>query len=542
MLNVNVGILGHVDSGKTSLAKLLSSEASTAAFDKSPQSQQRGITLDLGFSAFTVHTDDAVSGFPDVHDVQFTLVDCPGHASLIKTIIGGSQIMDTMLLVVDVNKGFQTQTAEGLVVGMLTTNKLVVALNKIDMLPAAGRAEAVEKASQRIRKVLASTPFSGAQIVPVAACAVGRPGTIFTDEERASFVAGIDGLKRALLRTVDSSIAERRAQGSSAPFCMAVDHCFSVKGQGTVVTGTVLRGTVTVGSSVEACETGSVHKVKSIQVFHKPVERASVGDRIGMCLLGLDAKAFERGVVAEPASIPVAGAFVGLATKISYFKHPCLSKSKFHITIGHSTVLATVHFCRRASATDADKSKWDGDAEYEYLEQLPAADEAGGDSTWVIVEFEQPAPCPSGALFIASHLDADKFKNACRLAFHGHVALCYPTVDALHSSLRMYTLRSKEGVVERAVDPRTAIAKGLFKKEANFELYVGLKVTVPGYISPQATTDTPVLTAKIDSAFGKSGKFKIIFDRDVTAKGITGQKIVLTYKKYRFAKHTKLFQ
>lgn len=155
-LNINAGILGHVDSGKTSLAKALSTEASTAAFDKSPQSQQRGITLDLGFSAFSMP-----SPFPgnimsfvifsnmdlrtEYSHLQFTLVDCPGHASLIRTIIGGAQIMDMMVLVIDVNKGIQTQTAEGLVIGSILTNKLVVALNKIDTLPAESRDSTIEK-------------------------------------------------------------------------------------------------------------------------------------------------------------------------------------------------------------------------------------------------------------------------------------------------------------------------------------------------------------------------------------------------------------
>lgn len=91
-LNFNIGVLGHVDSGKTSLVKALSSIASTAAFDKNPQSRERGITLDLGFSSFTVDFPDHLrnSGGQQQYDsLQFTLVDCPGHASLIRTIIGG---------------------------------------------------------------------------------------------------------------------------------------------------------------------------------------------------------------------------------------------------------------------------------------------------------------------------------------------------------------------------------------------------------------------------------------------------------------------
>jgi len=92
VFNFNVGVLGHVDSGKTSLAKALSTMASTACFDKNPQSKERGITLDLGFSSFCVTVPPHLRSVEDAADgyVQFTLVDCPGHASLIRTVIGGS--------------------------------------------------------------------------------------------------------------------------------------------------------------------------------------------------------------------------------------------------------------------------------------------------------------------------------------------------------------------------------------------------------------------------------------------------------------------
>ena len=94
MLNFNVGILGHVDSGKTALAKAVSTVASTASFDKNPQSQERGITLDLGFSSFCVDIPEHLKRDDDKLDtLQFTFVDCPGHASLIKTVIGGNAIL-----------------------------------------------------------------------------------------------------------------------------------------------------------------------------------------------------------------------------------------------------------------------------------------------------------------------------------------------------------------------------------------------------------------------------------------------------------------
>ena len=128
--------------GKTSLCKALSTHASTAAFDKSPQSKERGITQDLGFSAF--YSDSPLSEYDRI---QYTLVDCPGHASLIRTIIGGAQIIDFMVLVIDAVKGVQTQTAECIVIGEISCNNLIVALNKVDMIPADQREDRVDKVS-----------------------------------------------------------------------------------------------------------------------------------------------------------------------------------------------------------------------------------------------------------------------------------------------------------------------------------------------------------------------------------------------------------
>lgn len=401
-ININIGILGHIDSGKTSIARALSSEASTAAFDKSPQSQERGITLDLGFSAFTVPlpADSPLVTKHGYANAQFTLVDCPGHASLIRTIIGGSQIMDAMLLVIDAVKGIQTQTSEGIVIGSLATRKLVVALNKIDQLAAPA---AVKKASERLGKALAATPFTGAPIIPVSAAPKSADGST------PSAPSGIDKLKEALLGMVDESILTKREAGTKEPFLMAVDHCFTVKGQGTVVTGTVLRGSLKPNDTVEVPELKSSHKVKSIQMFRKPVQSASLGDRIGVALPSLDAKAFERGIVAAPRSVPTVHALVGRVEKIPYFKEDCLSKEKFHVTVGHSTVMASVLFFGSAGTANGDnvEEPWSREKEHAYLSALPPK----GTGAWVLLEFEKPLSCPTGAVFIGSHLDSDTSKN-----------------------------------------------------------------------------------------------------------------------------------
>ncbi|KAF6087918.1 eukaryotic elongation factor, selenocysteine-tRNA specific [Phyllostomus discolor] len=169
-VNVNVGVLGHIDSGKTALARALSTTASTAAFDKQPQSRERGITLDLGFSCFSVPLparlrlaipapDLALEAGRDLSEseLQVTLVDCPGHASLIRTIIGGAQIIDLMMLVIDVTKGMQTQSAECLVIGQIACQKLIVVLNKVDLLAEGKRQAAIDKMTKKMQKTLQNT-------------------------------------------------------------------------------------------------------------------------------------------------------------------------------------------------------------------------------------------------------------------------------------------------------------------------------------------------------------------------------------------------
>uniref|UniRef100_A0A4W2FI42 Eukaryotic elongation factor, selenocysteine-tRNA specific n=1 Tax=Bos indicus x Bos taurus TaxID=30522 RepID=A0A4W2FI42_BOBOX len=266
-VNVNVGVLGHIDSGKTALARALSTTASTAAFDKQPQSRERGITLDLGFSCFSVplpaHLRPAPGAGPEPEPeprLQVTLVDCPGHASLIRTIIGGAQIIDLMMLVIDVTKGMQTQSAECLVIGQIACQKLVVVLNKTDLLPEGKKQAAIDRMTKKMQKTLESTKFRGAPVIPVAA----KPGGPDAPETEAP--QGIPELIELL--TSQISIPTRDPSG---PFLMSVDHCFSIKGQGTVMTGTILSGSVSLGDSVEipALKVLDDHSVIGRSLFKK---------------------------------------------------------------------------------------------------------------------------------------------------------------------------------------------------------------------------------------------------------------------------------
>ncbi|XP_004738691.2 selenocysteine-specific elongation factor isoform X1 [Mustela putorius furo] len=525
-VNVNVGVLGHIDSGKTALARALSTTASTAAFDKQPQSRERGITLDLGFSCFSVPlparlraalpASAAASGAepePGEPQLQVTLVDCPGHASLIRTIIGGAQIIDLMMLVIDVTKGMQTQSAECLVIGQIACQKLIVVLNKTDLLAEGKRQAAIDKMTKKMHKTLENTKFRGAPIIPVAA----KPGGPEAPETEAP--QGISELIELL--TSQISIPRRDPSG---PLLMSVDHCFSIKGQGTVMTGTILSGSISLGDSVEIPALKVVKKVKSMQMFHMPVTSAMQGDRLGICVTQFDPKLLERGLVCAPESLHTVHAAIISVEKIPYFRAPLQTKAKFHITVGHETVMGRLMFFSPAPDSfdhEPVLDSFDFSREYLFQEQYLEKDlaPAGTDSDeadkmtgqaaegccprqqWALVEFEKPVTCPRLCLVIGSRLDADIHANMCRLAFHGVLLHGLEDKDYAESflpRLKVYKLKHKHGFVERMMDDHSVIGRSLFKKETNIQLFVGLKVNL-------STGELGV----IDSAFGQSGKFKI---------------------------------
>lgn len=152
-----------------------------------------------------------------VNTIQFTLVDCPGHASLIKTIIVGAQIMDITILVVDATKGIQPQTAECIILGELLSTSTIVALNKIDLFPEDKRAKQTRKAGRAVLEALRLTRFADSELVPVSA----KPPA-----------QGVDALRDALVRNLP-----RLSRSLDAPLLFMGDHCFHVKGHGTVLAG-----------------------------------------------------------------------------------------------------------------------------------------------------------------------------------------------------------------------------------------------------------------------------------------------------------------
>ena len=512
ILNLNVGVLGHVDTGKTSLVKTLSSILSTAALDKSQQSRTRGITLDLGFSAFLLplpehmktmgnsrtdtgrngkkngnsNDNDTGNNTQQHHELlQITLVDCPGHASLIRTIIGGAQIIDMILLVVDATKGMQTQTAECLVIAEMTTRNLIVVLNKIDLFPENEREERVRLAEKKMRASLRGTKFENAQMVGISACVGGEKvaalgGNVAGGGTTAAKIASTSNI-HGLLDLLQSQIRTPNRDTISSPdrFHFAVDHCFPIKGQGTVLTGTVLSGSARPNDIVEFPTLATQKKIKGLQMFRRKANIIQQGDRAGICVSNFDAKLLERGIIASPGTVKLIRGAIAVVRKVRFFKGALNSGSKFHVSVGHTTVMATVTFwgareiAKQMQGEDEElkdstgsaafgksslggsadlaglprlKFDWNQDFLHQdnYLDALPVSrttefeDDRKCDHLpplhWARLEFLTPVYCPMDSLVIGSRLDTEVNANTCRLAFSGRLVEKYDAKSVSRSN------------------------------------------------------------------------------------------------------------
>lgn len=565
-LNVNVGVLGHVDSGKTSLSKALSRVGSTAAFDKNPQSQERGITLDLGFSAFDANVaDDASFQRLGIGTLQFTLVDCPGHASLIRTVLGGAQIIDLMILVIDVTKGIQTQTAECIVVGEILSRRLVVVLNKVDAVQgntAEEKQAQLQKTIKKLRATFAQTRWPNVPFIQTAANpAAGQSGAP---------PVGIDQLTTHLVNIVrHDATTQRLAPVATGPapasmtkdLLMLVDHCFPIKGQGTVLTGTVLQGAVNVGDEVFLPDHQQTKRVKGIQMFRKAVQSARKGDRIGMCVTQFNAELMERGIVCGVGgkTVLTIRACIAEVHKVRFHKLPVEPNLKYHVTVGHSTVMGSMRFFSKTNddvpADSATAPTFDFSATYDSVDDLPdqsvwaySPPGAGAEpesflsikspvtTYYAVLLLEQPVTSYVGSPVIVSRLDSDVNAHTCRIAAHGIIL----TPDVMHSMfpsafpqeaepwrmLNVVKPKRKIILIDRVIDERHCIAKSITQGSQNPDpsRFIGAKITLRKLRSGGAAGADelvePPCTGIIEAPFGQSGKVKLRFDADVFEKPV----------------------
>ncbi|WP_029421882.1 elongation factor Tu [Alicyclobacillus macrosporangiidus] len=289
--HVNVGTIGHVDHGKTTLTAAITSiqaqkgKAQAQKYediDKAPEERERGITIN------TAHVEY------ETDNRHYAHVDCPGHADYVKNMITGAAQMDGAILVVSAADGPMPQTREHILLArQVGVPYIVVFLNKCDMVD---DEELLELVEMEVRELLNEYEFPGDE-VPVI-----RGSALKALEGDPQWVAKIDELMDA----IDTYIPTPE-RDTDKPFLMPVEDVFTITGRGTVATGRVERGTLKVGDEVEivglADETRKT-VVTGVEMFRKLLDQAVAGDNIGALLRGVDRKDVERGqVLVKPGSI-----------------------------------------------------------------------------------------------------------------------------------------------------------------------------------------------------------------------------------------------
>ena len=296
--HVNIGTIGHVDHGKTTLTAAITmtlsqkGEAQAMRYDeidKAPEEKARGITIN------TAHVEY------ETEKRHYAHVDCPGHADYVKNMITGAAQMDGAILVVSAPDGPMPQTREHILLArQVGVPYIVVFMNKTDMMD---DEELLELVEMEIRELLSSYDFPGDDIPIVKGSAlvalehIQNGGSCDDPECKCIW---------ELMDAVDSYIPEPQ-RATDQPFLMPVEDVFSISGRGTVATGRVERGTVKVSDTVEIV--GLMDKPKStvvtgVEMFHKLLDQAEAGDNIGALLRGIQRNEIERGqVLAKPGTI-----------------------------------------------------------------------------------------------------------------------------------------------------------------------------------------------------------------------------------------------
>lgn len=297
----NVGTIGHVDHGKTTLTaaitKILSDKKlavykSYGEIDKIPEERERGITITAAHVEY------------ETEKRHYAHIDCPGHQHYIKNMITGAAQMDGAILVVSAVDGPQEQTREHVILAReIGIPALVVFLNKIDMLKEPDLLELVE---YEVRELLDQYSFPGATTTFVAGAAKKA-----IEESEATATKMGRGSIEALINAIDNSIPQP-ARSKDKPFLMPIEGVFSISGRGTVVTGRIEQGQLKLNEEVEIL--GLIPTIKTtctgIEMFHKEMELAEAGENVGVLLRGVKRNAVVRGqVLAKPGSVTAVTSF-----------------------------------------------------------------------------------------------------------------------------------------------------------------------------------------------------------------------------------------
>jgi len=286
--HVNVGTIGHVDHGKTTLTAALSFNFSPegekkayADIDNAPEEKERGITI---------NTSHVEYESPKRH---YAHVDCPGHADYVKNMITGAAQMDGAILVVSAADGPMPQTREHILLArQVNVPYIVVYLNKVDLVT---DKELIDLVETEVRELLTKYEFPGDKTPILRGSALKA-----VEGDKAE----IETLKK-LLDTLDEWIPVPERQ-TDKPFLMSVEDVFSIKGRGTVATGRIEQGKVKINEEVEIVGIKPTRKtvVTGVEMFHKLLDEGMAGDNVGLLLRGIEREDIERGqVLAKPGSI-----------------------------------------------------------------------------------------------------------------------------------------------------------------------------------------------------------------------------------------------
>jgi elongation factor Tu len=294
--HMNVGTMGHIDHGKTTLTAAITKYCSFLGYgdfrpfdsiDNAPEEKSRGITINIAHVEY------------ETEKRHYAHVDMPGHRDYIKNMITGAAQVDGAILVVAAPEGPMPQTREHVLLArQVEVPAIVVYLNKVDMMD---DPELLELVELELRELLNEYGFPGDETPIVRGSALEALECASTDPAAPEYAS-----VKELLRVVDEYIPEP-VRELDKPFMMSVEDVFSIKGRGTVVTGRVERGQVKVGDAVEIVglkEKSTASVVTGVEMFHKTLDQGQAGDNLGLLLRGIDREDVERGqVVSKPGSI-----------------------------------------------------------------------------------------------------------------------------------------------------------------------------------------------------------------------------------------------
>jgi elongation factor Tu len=293
--HLNVGTIGHVDHGKTSLTAAITKVLSTAGtsefrafdtIDNAPEERARGVTINISHVEYETNTR------------HYAHVDCPGHADYIKNMITGAAQMDGAILVVSAPDGPMPQTREHILLArQVEVPRIVVFLNKTDQMD---DEELLELVEMEIRELLSMYDFPGDDIPIIRGSALAALEETSTDINAEAYKPIME-----LMEAVDSYIPEPD-RPKDLPFLMPIEDVFGIKGRGTVVTGRVERGTLKVGDTIDIIgfNNNKTSVTTGIEMFHKEVDETEPGDAVGLLLRGIEREDVERGqVVSKPNTI-----------------------------------------------------------------------------------------------------------------------------------------------------------------------------------------------------------------------------------------------